>query len=246
MGLSLNIESIILLLIFIAPGFLYTRTYTAYRPRYYRAPNSFAQFVLAIVGSVIIHATLLTGIALGLVGYGAVTSRVIYVSDIFNPTGTFSNYSLSTLALYVLACIVYLALSLVLARRYAAFFGSRIGPSRPGWWRKIMGEDPPEPFLLWHTVLQIEPLLLDLIPPYLKIQLRNGEYFEGDLYQMRLVGDEENTVELALRKVFRRVTPPDHQGEADIPLPNLEPLPNQVILLKSTDILWLTRSDIPQ
>ena len=51
MSLNLNIESIILLLVFIAPGFLFTRTYTAYRPRYYTAPNAFAQFILAIVGS---------------------------------------------------------------------------------------------------------------------------------------------------------------------------------------------------
>jgi hypothetical protein len=243
MGLSLNIESIILLLIFIAPGFLYMRTYTAYRPRYYRAPNNFAQFVLAIVGSVIIHATILTGIALGLVGYWAITGRVIYVDHIFYTTIPFSSYPLSMLAVYVLVGVLYLALSLVLARRFAAFLGSRIGPNRPRWWKRIMGEDPPEPFLLWHTVLQIEPLLLDLIPPHLEIQLRSGEYFEGDLYQMRLVGDEENTVELALRNVSRRAS---YGDEANIPPPDLEPLPNQVILLRSTDILWLTRNDIPQ
>jgi hypothetical protein len=244
MSLNLNIEGIILLLIFVAPGFLYTRTYTAYRPRYYRAPNTFAQFVLAVVGSVIIHATILTGVALGLFGYWAITGQMFTVNDFFNPAIPLGHYPLWLLAIYIFISILYLALSLVLARRFASFLGFRTGATRPRWWKIIMGEDPPEPFLLWHSILQIEPLQLDLIPPQLKIQLRSGEYFEGDLYQMRLVGDEENTVELALRNVFRRSTPPGYEGEADIPAPDLEPLPHQVILLKSSDILWLTRSDI--
>ena len=63
---------------------------------------------------------------------------------------------------------------------------------------------------------------------------------------MRLVGDADNTVEIALRNAAHRGTPPDAEGEADMPITNLEPLPNQVILLKSTDILWLTRNEVPQ
>jgi hypothetical protein len=246
MSLNLNIESIILLLVFIAPGFLFTRTYTAYRPRYYTAPNAFAQFILAIVGSAIIHATLFTGIAIGLISYRLISDQTVFVSNFFYHNIPIANYPLPTLAIYMLAFIIYLALSLVLARRFAAFLGYSTVANRPRWWDMIMGEDPPEPFLLWHTILQIEPLQLDLIPPHINVQLRNGEYFEGDLYQMRLVGDEENTVELALRNISRRSTPPDYEGEADIPTPDLEPLPNQVILLKSADILWLTRNDIPQ
>jgi hypothetical protein len=245
MSLNLNIEGIILLLIFIAPGFLYTRTYTAYRPRYYRAPNTFAQFVLAVIGSVMIHATILTGVALGLFGYWAITGSIFSANDFLNPAVPFGQYPLWMLAIYMFISILYLALSLVLARRFASFLGFHTGSIRPRWWKIIMGEDPPEPFLLWHSILQIEPLQLDLIPPQLKVQLRSGEYFEGDLYQMRLVGDEENTVELALRNVSRRSIPPGYEGKADIPAPDLEPLPNQIILLKSTDILWLTRNDIP-
>ena len=53
MSLNLNLESIVLLLFFIAPGFVFTRTYTAYRPRYFRQPSAFEQFVLAIVSSVV-------------------------------------------------------------------------------------------------------------------------------------------------------------------------------------------------
>jgi hypothetical protein len=246
MSLSLNVEGIILLLFFIAPGFLFTRTYMAYRPRYYTAPNAFAQFVLAIVGSAIIHATILAGVALGLLGFWVITNEMVYVNNVFDPTIPIHNYPLSILALYTFIIVVYLALSLVLARRFATFLGYRTVPDRPRWWKVIMGQDPPEPLLLWHIMLQIEPLQLDLIPPHLTIRLRNGEYFEGDLYQMRLVGDEENTVELALRNVLRRSSTPDYEGKADISPPDLERLSNQVILLKSTDILWLTRNDIPR
>jgi len=90
---------------------------------------------------------------------------------------------------------------------------------------------------LWHTVLQIEPLELDLIPPHLSIKMRSGEYFEGNLYRLRLVGDEENTIELALSNVFHRDANETQE---------LRPLSNQILLLRSTDILWLARSDIPQ
>jgi hypothetical protein len=243
MSLGLDIQSIILLLIFIAPGFLFTRTYTAYRPRYYTEPNPFAQFVLAIVGSAIIHATIFTGIALGLLGYWAVTGQMIYVNSIVDLSVPLNNYPLPVLAGFMLVIFLYLALSLVLARQFAAFLGYRTTPNRPGWWKFLMGQDPPEPFLLWHTILQIEPFQLDLIPPRLTLQLRNGDYFEGDLYQMRLVGDEENTVELALSNVARRLSRPGDRKTGALPL---ESLPNQVLLLKSTDILWLTRNDLPR
>ena len=247
MSLSLNIESIILLLFFIAPGFLFTRTYTAYRPRYYRAPNNFTQFVLAVVGSTVIHAALFTLVAVGLLIYWFILGMAMVPNNIFGAPLPLSSYSLPALALTMFVSIFYLGFSLVLARRFATFLGRQTGADRPRWWQIIMGVDPPEPTLLWHTMLQIEPLKLDLIPPHLTLKLRNGEYFEGDLHRMRLVGDEENTVELALRRVFYRSASPDVKSDdANKPPPDLKPLPNQVILLKSTDILWLTRDDIPQ
>ena len=246
MSLSLSFEGIILLLFFVAPGFLFTRTYTAFRPRYYTAPNAFTQTVLAIVGSAIINATLFAGIALGLFVYWLITGNTFYVNQFYNPNFPLIDYSLPVLALYLFIVAVYLGVSLVLARRFAIFLGYTTASKRPRWWTFLLGQDPPEPFLLWHTMLQIEPLQKELIPPYLRIQMRSGEYFEGDLYQMRLVGDTDNTVELALRNAFHRNTPPDSEGEADISITDLEPLPNQVILLKSTDILWLTRSEVPR
>ena len=82
MSLSLNLESIILLLFFIAPGFVFTRTYTAYRPRYYREAHAFEQFVLAIVGSTIIHAVLLTLIALAVLIIWYITGVLLYTDPL--------------------------------------------------------------------------------------------------------------------------------------------------------------------
>lgn len=247
MSLSLNLESILLLLFFIAPGFLFTRTYTAYRPRYYRVPTAFEQFVLSIVGSTIIHAAILTVVAIIILIYWLFSRQLFYFSSIVDLSGPLSSFPLPIVALVTFTATLYLSSTLVAARRFAAFLGRGLPSNRPRWWTTILGQDPPEPFLLWHTVLQIDPLRLDLIPPYLHIQMRSGEYFEGDLYQMRLVGDEENTVELALRNVrYSSSTPALAVIGGDEPSPNLQPLIDQVILLKSADILWLSRDDIPQ
>lgn len=246
MSLSLNLESIVLLLFFIAPGFVFTRTYTPYRPRYYRSPDPFGQFVLAIIGSVIIHATLLFGVALGLMGYWAVGGPIYSLAILIGPPMPLGSYPLPVLAVLIVVSILYLALSLILARRFATFLGLRRAPERPRWWKFTLGQDPPEPLLLWHTILQVEPLSLNLIPPYLTIQMRNGEYFEGNLYSMRLVGDETNTVELALRNAWHRATAPESFDQSNRAASDLEPLSNQIVLLKSTDILWLARNDIPR
>lgn len=233
MSLDLNLESIILLLFFIAPGFVFTRTYTAYRPRYYRQPTAFEQFVLAIVGSMVIHTALLAAVALtgGLIWL--FTGTAFYLLPI--STQSLSSYPVPLLAAFFLTSFLYLAVTLIIARRGGTSLGLRTAAERPRWWQLLLGADPPEPFLLWHTVLQIEPLQQDLIPPHLKVQMRNGEFFAGDLYQLRLVGDEENTVELALRNVRHR--------PAGQPENNLRPLENQIVLLKSADVLWLSRNE---
>ncbi|MFN8454448.1 MAG: DUF6338 family protein [Anaerolineae bacterium] len=246
MSLDLNLNSLILLLFFVAPGFLFTRTYTAYRPRYYRAPDAFEQVVLAIVGSAIIHGTILTGLALGLLLYWLIGGPWNYLILMLGIPMPLTSYPLPVLALFIFAAISYLAVSLILARRFATFLGFQTFGNRPDWWKFLMGNDPPEPFLLWHTILQVEPLQLNLIPPRLNIHMRSGEYFEGDLYSMRLVGDEENTVELALRNTSYRPALTGSKSQAHSASLDLQPLSNQVILLKSSDILWLTRNDLPR
>lgn len=244
MSLSLNLESIILLLFFIAPGFLFTRTYTAYRPRYYREPTAFEQFILAIVGSTVIHAGILTIGAVAVLIYWLLTRQALYLNNFIDLSAPLMSYSLPVIALISSGGTAYLLLSMIAARRFASFLGRGSPTDRPRWWNATLGKDPPEPFLLWHTVLQIEPLGLDLIPPHLHIQMRNGDYFEGDLHLMRLVGDEENSVELALRNVRYRSAKPAGDGP-DGDAQQLQPFPDQVLLLKSSDILWLTRDDIP-
>ncbi len=241
MSLSLNLESIILLLFFIAPGFVFTRTYTAYRPRYYREPHAFEQFVLAIVGSTIIHAVLLSIIALLVLIIWYISGVLLYI----DPLALINNTQTPMVAFTAFVGFMYLATSLMMARRFATFLGRGSPSSRPRWWRLLAGDDPPEPFLLWHSILQIEPLRLNLIPPKVSIQMRNGEFFKGDLHQMRLVGDEENTVELALKNVYHSPTPVTDSENNPSPDSSLKPFTNQVVLLKSNDILWLARNDIP-
>lgn len=241
MSLNLNLQSIILLLFFIAPGFVFTRTYTAYRPRYYREPTAFEQFVLAIIGSTIIHVVALSIFSLATLIYWWFTNQLLYLNTTIDLTAPLSSYTLPAFIGFVFVGILYLSLSLVLARRFASFLGRGAPADRPRWWTFMLGQDPPEPFVLWHTILQIEALQLDLIPPHLTIKMRSGEYFEGDLYRMRLVGDEENTVELALRNVYYSPVAPQNGDK-----PGLKSLASQVVLLKSTDILWLTRNDTPR
>lgn len=238
MSLNLNLESIILLLFFIAPGFLFTRTYTAYRPRYYRDPSVFEQFVLAIVGSTIIHATMAAAVALGAAIYWLVTGNIPYYM-MFQPLST---YPFPILAGFFLTGFLYLSVTLILARRFATTLGRRTNLDRPGWWRLFLGEDPPEPFLLWHTVLVAEPLNRNLMPPHLQIMLRTGEFFKGDLHRLRIVGDEENSVELALRNVSYH---PAGGGEPSAENTGPQSLAEQVVLLKSNDILWLARNERP-
>lgn len=235
MSLSLNLESIILLLFFIAPGFVFTRTYTAYRPRYYRQPTAFEQFVLAVVGSTVIHAVVLTLVAGGVTIYWLLTGHLIYVM----PLQPLNAYPVPMLGAFFLIGFFYLTTTLVTARRFGTILGRRTDLDRPRWWNFLLGKDPPEPFLMLHTILQIEPLELNLIPPRVNIQMRSGEFFKGELHKMRLVGDEENSVELALRDVFYHHAPVTNPDDTN----GFKRLENQTLLLKSNDILWLTRSD---
>jgi len=84
--------------------------------------------------------------------------------------------------------------------------------------------------------LEEEPLERGVLWPKVNLRLRNGDHFEGRLNHLKLVGDEDNTIELALTDVSHR--PGSAHAAAD-----LTPLPNQTLLIQSKDILWLTRAD---
>ena len=66
---------------------------------------------------------------------------------------------------------------------------------------RVIGENPPENLLLWYTILQQEALQKGILTPRMTIRLRNGDTFEGYLNRLKLVGDEENTIELAITDV---------------------------------------------
>jgi hypothetical protein len=238
MDIGLNFQGIVLFFIFIVPGFLFTRTYLTYRPRYYRAPNAFEQTALALVGSAIIHNMLLAAVTLGVLIAWLATNRSFSVGMLFGPTIPITQYPLHILALYLNLLTGYILLSLIIARRGAIFLGKRTPTTLPRWWTRIIGEDPPENLLLWYIILQEEPLKKGLLWPKIGFQLRNGDYFEGRLNRLKLVGDEENTIELAITEVGFRA-----KGEP--PTADLKALKNQTVLLQSRDILWLSRADTP-
>ena len=123
MSLSLNIEGIILLLFFIAPGFVFTRTYTAYRPRYFREPSAFEQSVLAVIGSTIINSFILAITAIIVLIMWAFTGQFLSSSYIPDFSAPVSNYPLPDLALTAFFGVIYLSASLVSARRFGTFLG---------------------------------------------------------------------------------------------------------------------------
>jgi hypothetical protein len=73
--MGVGLEGLVALLLFIAPGFLYSRSYLAARPHFQRVPELFQQTVLAVVGSALIHAGLLSISALLVLIYSVVTGH---------------------------------------------------------------------------------------------------------------------------------------------------------------------------
>ncbi|RME46351.1 MAG: hypothetical protein D6796_09155 [Caldilineae bacterium] len=238
MDIGLDLQGIILFFIFITPGFLFTRTYLAYRPRYYREPNALEQTALSLIGSAAIHGSLLGAATIGILIVWALTRRTYSLGMLFGAVVPLVQYPLPVMALYLNLATGYLLLSLVVARRTAIFLGRNYPGKFPVWWKRIMGEDPPEPLLLWHVVLQDEPLRKGYLYPRVSLRMRNGDHFEGRLNRLKLVGDEANTIELALTDVSYR------PAGASITAP-LTPLASGTLLLRSTDILWLNRMDTP-
>lgn len=245
MKVDLQLQGLVLLLAFIAPGFLFSRSYAAFRPRYYRTPDVFEQTVMTVVASTLIN-TLFVGILslLALVYWG-LKGQSSFLRDVMDVP--LKDYPLWVLTANALAVVVYLLLSLVFAYRSGALLGRLSAEEYPRWLSRFLGERPPESVLLWHTVLQEEPIKRGVFPPRLITWLRSGERFEGNLVTLRLCGDEANTIELALENVsytpaLKAVTRPSEVTKST----ETKELPNQKVLLRSSDILWLSRVDAPQ
>jgi len=234
MDIALEIQQVIIFFIFVAPGFLFSRTYLPFRPiQYYKQTTLFEQSALALVGSAIIHGILLSIAALVILVGQAMSQQPLTLSQLVDPNVPLAQVPLPMLAWYLFVSAGYLLLSLVVSRRAAIFFGRRTA-SRQQWWTRIIGENPPENTLFWPVILQREALQKGILAPRITIRLRNGDTFEGHLNRMKLVGDEDDTIELAITQVTY------HAASAGTFSPALE---DNIVLLQSKDILWLSRVD---
>lgn len=133
--MSFDLQGLVLLLLFIAPGFLYSRAYLAARPRYQREPNLFEQTVLAVAGSTAIHAGLIGGLSLTVLIYAASTRRTPLIRQLlFIPT-TLADAPVPVVATYSLIAAGYITTSLILARRVGAWLGRLVPERAPRWYR---------------------------------------------------------------------------------------------------------------
>lgn len=238
MQIALDLQQLIIFFIFVVPGFLFTRTYLSYRPRYYRETSLFEQAALALIGSAVIHATLLSAVAVGVLIAWGISGQMFTLDMLIGTPLDTGSIPLPILAFYLYISAGYLLLTMIVARRAGIFFGHRLPGSDSRswkWWTRVIGENPPENLLLWYTILQQEALQKGILTPRMTIRLRNGDTFEGYLNRLKLVGDEENTIELAITDVC--CYPASDSTTA-------VPMEDQIVLLQSKDILWLSRTDI--
>lgn len=244
--MSIDLQGLVVLLLFIAPGFLYSRAYLAARPRYQRAPDLFQQTVLAVVGSTLIHASLIGGLALGALVYTAWTRRAPLVRELFYIPATIADAPVSVVVTYSLIAVIYITASLILARRTGAWLGRLLPERAPRWYRFLAGGDPPEQVLLWYSTLVEEPLRRGIITPRVVAWLRSGERFEGNLAELRLSTDEANVIEMALENVIFQASEPARPKPSASRASKPTPLPHHRVLLRSGDILWLGRVDVTE
>jgi hypothetical protein len=238
--MGINWQGLLLLLLFIAPGFLYSRAYLAARPRYRRVLHLFEQMVVALVGSTLIHASLIGALAVVVLIRSQFTGNDPLIKELF-PT-QLANAPVSVGARYSLIAAAYIAASLMLAQRV----GTWLGEHAPRWYRFLAGDDPPKQVLLWYSTLVEEPLRNEIGRPRLVVRLRNGESFEGDLVELRLSADEPNFIELALEKVTFKASRTDSSRSTSAKVSRQKHLLHHRVLLRSADILWVARLDKPE
>ncbi|HEY85101.1 MAG TPA: hypothetical protein G4N96_08340, partial [Chloroflexi bacterium] len=101
MSIGLDIQGVILFFIFVTPGFLFTRTFLAYRPRYYKAPSTFEQVALSLTGSALIHSTFLGVATLAILAVWLLGGTSFNLGMLFNPAIPISQYPLYIGALYL-------------------------------------------------------------------------------------------------------------------------------------------------
>lgn len=226
MTLNLQLQGLVLLLLFIAPGFIYSRSRLHVQPRYYKEESIFEQLVTTITASTIIHIFLFPLASLVLTGFCYRFGYSLALKDLLQP---WSARTVPNLVLNGLGVATYLGCSLALAWYGGVWAGKRF--------------TRPDSIPLWHRMLVEEPEKFAISPVWLTVRLRNEEEYTGALSDFVWVGDKENTIEIALEKVV--YTKPEADKEGSRPkesrtLQQIE-LPGRRLLLRSSDILWLAR-----
>jgi len=238
--MNIDLHGLIVLLLFLAPGFLYSRAYLRAKPRYQRTPDLFQQTVLAVAGSALIHAGLIAIVAFLvfiitiLTGHNPLFEELLYTS--------IAEIPLRSVTGYLLFGAFYIASSLFLAGGCGTLLGSLTPERIPRWLQILFGIEPSEQVLLWYSTFVEEPLRAGIVRSHMVVWLRSGERFEGNLFELRVSTDETNAVELAIEEVTFQ---PSAKLTSD-GAPISTPLPHHCVLLKSSDILWLARVDNPE
>jgi hypothetical protein len=232
MTLNLQLQGLVLLLLFIAPGFIYSRSRLHVQPRYYKEESIFEQLVTTITASTIIHIFLFPLASLVLTGFCYRFGYSLALKDLLQP---WSARTVPNLVLNGLGVATYLGCSLALAWYGGVWAGKRF--------------TRPDSIPLWHRMLVEEPEKFAISPVWLTVRLCNEEEYTGALSDFVWVGDKENTIEIALEKVV--YTKPGTGEEESRPKKagtstQKIALPDRRLLLRSSDILWLARIDESQ
>ena len=234
MNIALEIQQLLLFFIFIAPGFLFSRTYLPYRPiQYYKKTSLFEQTALSLIGSAIIHGVLFSVFAIIILPFLFALGSQATLAEYFDPSMPISQLPLTTLLTYTLISGLYLVLALIVARRAGVIFGKR-SEGVNEWLTPIIGESPPGNPLFWQVILQGEALKKGVFPPNVTIRMRDGDTFKGQLNRLKLIGDEDDTVEIAITDVTH-FTADNKESPYQ--------LNDDIVLLNSKDILWISRVD---
>ena len=235
MTLNLQFEGLLLLLLFIAPGFLFLRTFShtrgaPYSRYHYRQEQTLVdQIVLCVIASVIIHVTISLFVFVPIMFYVWRFKRSAPLRNLFPPL---PSYLAAHFVILVAVFTVYVVLTLVLAWMGGRFCGKRF----------------PLPEPLWLKLLISEPLATGNVPIQLTVRLRNGEEYTGYLSSLVWLGDKENTFELVLDRVIYSLADSGESAVVDKAKrrrATIE-LPNQRVLFRSQDILWLSRLEVSE
>jgi len=212
-----DLPSFFLLLLFIAPGFLFERAYWHSLPRHYSDPNLFQQTVSAIIASTAIHFLLFLLVIL----IASVLSpfRNWVIALLVNPLPLSSSV---TLTFNLLALTGYPILSLV-----AGSLGGLL-------WHRFF---PPPVLSPWASAVAEALARGETVRLRIRLRDNEGQYVGNLAHLSRIRGKEEVSFELALNAVsLENPSNPDSKPIR---------VPNDTIFFLSSDILWLSRIDKP-